>query len=117
MKTNQIKLLGAALGAVVALSATTVFAADDSNRQDRMDQAYSNYRNHDAGPGPAARTESSMKHRARETGSAMKHGAHKTGSAIKHGAKATGHAVGTGMSKTGEFIDRGGDKLKSKTSP
>lgn len=104
MKTTRIKLLGTVLGAVVALSATTAFADEATNRQDRMDQAYTSYRNTD--PGPAARAESSMKR-----------GAHKTGHAIKHGAKATGHAVGTGLSKTGEFLDRGGDKLKSKTNP
>jgi hypothetical protein len=71
-----------------------------------MNEALDKYHDsRNAQPGPAARTEESIKR-----------GAHKAGQAIKHGAKKVGHAVGTGIHKTGEAIHHTGEKLEDKTS-
>ncbi len=95
------------LAALVGAASATAFAADpgsDAERRERMDRAYEDYRN--TNPGPAARTESSMKR-----------GAHRAGHAIEGGAKKVGSAVGKGVRKTGEAIGRGGQKLEQKSEP
>lgn len=103
---NRIPLtLIAAL--LVGASSTAALAADpgsEAARQQRMEQAYEDYRNPQ--PGPAARAESSMKR-----------GAHRAGSAIKHGAQKVGHAVGKGVRKTGQAIRSGGEKLEDSSTP
>ncbi len=95
------------LAALFGVASTAALAADpdaDTTRQERMDQAYEDYRN--PNPGPAARAEN-----------AVKRGAHKTGEAIKQGAQKAGHAVGKGVRKTGEAIGRGGEKLEDASAP
>lgn len=102
---NPIKLT--VIVAALGLATTAALAADmstDQARQDRMDAAYSDYRN--PNPGPAARAESSMKR-----------GAHRAGSAIKHGAEKVGHAIGKGVRKTGEAIGHGGEKMENAAAP
>ncbi|HWI09933.1 MAG TPA: hypothetical protein VNU48_01235 [Burkholderiaceae bacterium] len=103
MKRLKVILIAAMLGATCGAA----FAAEpgsDAERRERMDRAYEDYRNQ--APGPAARTESSIKR-----------GAHRAGSAIKHGAQKVGHAVGKGVRKTGEAIGHGGEKLEDKSTP
>ena len=100
MNTLKPTLIAAILG--VAACGSAALAADpgsEAARRERMDQAYEDYRNQS--PGPAARTENSIKR-----------GAHRAGSAIKHGAQKAGHAIGKGVRKTGEAIGRGGEKLE-----
>ena len=92
---------------LVAASGLAAAAVDpDAAREQRMNEALDKYHDsRNAQPGPAARTEESIKR-----------GAHKAGQAIKHGANKVGHAVGTGMHKTGEAIHHTGEKLEDKTS-
>ena len=103
MNRSRLVLIAALFGA----ASTAALAADpasESTRRERMDRAYEDYRN--TSPGPAARTERSIKR-----------GAHKTGKAIERGAKKVGHAAGKGVRKTGEAIGRGGAKLEEKAAP
>jgi hypothetical protein len=116
---NNIKL--AVLAALIGASGVTMAAYDastDAARQERMQAALDNYhsKNGSSGsaasgdarnsqPGPAARTEETIKR-----------GARNTGHAIANGARKVGHAVGTGLRKTGSAINHAGEKLKSKTA-
>lgn len=117
IKLTRFTLAAALLG----MAAGSALAADpdaEAARQQRMDEALANYRNHPTAstarpddyrnpqPGPAARAEASMKR-----------GAHRAGQAIRHGAEKTGHAVGKGVRKTGEAIGRGGEKLEDASKP
>jgi hypothetical protein len=104
MKQVKMILIAAMLGATCGTAALAADPDSDTQRRERMDRAYEDYRNQD--PGPAARAESSIKR-----------GAHRTGSAIKHGAQKVGHAVGKGVRKTGEAIGHGGEKLEDKSTP
>lgn len=104
MDRTRLILIAALL---IGASSTAALAADpgsEAARQQRMDQAYDDYRN--VQPGPAERTEN-----------AIKRGAHRAGSAIKHGAQKVGHAVGKGVRKTGQAIKRGGEKLEDGATP
>ena len=104
MDRTQLTLITALL---IGASSTAALAADPASeaaRQERMDEAYANYRN--AQPGPAERTENSIKS-----------GARRAGAAIKHGAQKAGHAVGKGVRKTGDAIRRGGEKLEDGSTP
>jgi hypothetical protein len=95
--------------ALVAASGLVAAAemAPDAAREQRMNDALDRYHDsRNAQPGPAARSEESIKR-----------GAHKTGEAIEHGARKVGHAIGTGVHKTGEAIHNAGEKLEDKTAP
>jgi len=90
------------------LSVSAIAATPDEARQQRMDDAYQDYRN-SAGtradnPGPAERTENSLKR-----------GLHRTGKAIRHGAHKTGEAIGKGVRKTGDALHRAGEKVEDKS--
>ena len=115
MNKFQLSAIAALLGASAVVS-TTVVAAE-TTREQRMEQARKNYdaRNPgapasqrmsgsraDAGAGPMARTEASMKRGAKRAGSAIERGAKKTGNAIKRGATKTKAAV----ARTGERMGR-----------
>jgi len=91
------------------LSASAIAATPEEARQQRMDDAYQEYRNNAAGtradnPGPAERAENSLKR-----------GLHRTGKAIRHGAHKTGEAIGKGVRKTGDALRRAGEKVEGKT--
>jgi hypothetical protein len=108
---------------VALVGASSLAFADapvtDTTRDQRMDQALQDYRNHPAstgtsrssradrntsGEGPAARAEDKIKN-----------GAERTGHAIGNGARATGHAIGNAGRATGHAIHRGADKVTGKT--
>lgn len=129
--------LGLIAAATIALAGLLPAAqAQDTTREQRMDQALQNYRNangtaanrdaqppayrsadpRNPQPGPAARAEQNIKEGAHNAGNAIKRGAHRTGEAIKHGAQRTGEAVGNGMERSGDAIRRGGEKLKDKSA-
>ena len=110
MNKFQLSAIAVMFGASAVVS--TVVAAE-TTREQRMEQARKNYdaRNPnapasqrmsgsraDAGAGPMARTEASMKRGAKRAGSAIERGAKKTGNAIKRGATKTKAAV----ARTGE---------------
>jgi hypothetical protein len=105
-----MKAINIITATVLVSAAAFAVAAEpsyDSGRQQRMDEALDHYRegqNVNPNPGPAARTENSIKR-----------GAHRAGSAIENGAKSVGHAVGTGLRKTGDALHRGGEKLQGKS--
>lgn len=129
--------LGLIAAATIALAGLLPAAqAQDTTREQRMEQALQNYRNangtaasrdaqppayraadpRNPQPGPAARAEQNIKEGAHNAGNAIKRGAHRTGEAIKHGAQRTGEAVGNGMERSGDAIRRGGEKLKDKSA-
>ncbi|CAN7529564.1 hypothetical protein LJR039_003638 [Pseudorhodoferax sp. LjRoot39] len=136
MKTpRHLGLIAATAIALAGLLPTA--QAQDTTREQRMDQALQNYRNGNTDmapaardaqpayrsadprnpqPGPAARAEQNIKEGAHNAGAAIKRGAHRTGEAIKHGAQRTGEAVGNGMERSGDAIRRGGEKLKDKSA-
>ena len=115
---SKFTLAAALLGVAVSGAALAADPDAEAARQQRMDEALANYRNHPTGsatrpddyrnpnPGPAARAEASIKR-----------GAHRTGQALRHGAEKAGHAVGKGVRKTGEAIGRGGEKLEDAAKP
>ena len=104
MKQLKPTLTAAILGLACGGTALAAHPDADAARQQRMDQAYEDYRN--PHPGPAARTES-----------AIKRGAHRAGEAIEHGARKAAHAVGKGVRKTGEAVRHGGEKLEDASTP
>ncbi|GHD03035.1 hypothetical protein GCM10007320_62760 [Pseudorhodoferax aquiterrae] len=134
---TSTRKLGLIAATTIALAGLLPAAqAQDTTREQRMDQALQNYRNANGAtssadtqtpayrsadprnpqPGPAARAEQNIKEGAHNAGNAIKRGAHRTGEAIKHGAQRTGEAVGTGMERSGDAIRRGGEKLKDKSA-
>ncbi|RCW69147.1 hypothetical protein [Pseudorhodoferax soli] len=129
--------LGLVAATTIALAGLLPAAhAQDTTREQRMDQALQNYRGANTAPatrdapapayrsadprnpqpGPAARAEQNIKEGAHNAGAAVKRGARRTGEAIKHGAERTGEAVGNGMERSGAAIRRGGEKLKDKSA-
>jgi hypothetical protein len=135
MKTSRH--LGLIAATTIALAGLLPAAqAQDTTREQRMDQALQNYRGANPAPaardaqppayraadprnpqpGPAARAEQNIKEGAHNAGAAVKRGAQRTGEAIKHGAQRTGEAVGNGMERSGDAIRRGGEKLKDKSA-
>lgn len=90
------------------LSAATLAATPEESRQQRMDEAYQDYRSSPGtradSPGPAERAENSMKR-----------GMHRAGKAIRHGADKTGEAIGKGVRKTGDAMHRAGEKVEGKS--
>ena len=105
MKAITLVMTAALVAASGLVAAAEI--APGATREQRMNDALDRYHDsRNAQPGPAARTEESMKR-----------GAHKTGEAIEHGAKKVGHAIGTGVHKTGEAIHNAGEKLEDKTAP
>ena len=104
MKPMQLTLIAALFSVVSASAALAADADSAAARQQRMDQALEDYRN--AQPGPAARTENSIKR-----------GAHRAGMAIKRGAESAGHAMGHGMRKAGEAMGPGGEKPQEASTP
>lgn len=130
MTTKSIRILLA--GALLSTAGVTALAATaEEARQQRMDEAYQNYKDGVATDGPRQpgrfeRAENSVKsgmqrageavkRGAEKTGEAIRHGASKTGEAIRHGAEKTGEAVGNGMKKTGDALHRAGEKVEEKT--
>nr|WP_145552499.1 hypothetical protein [Variovorax boronicumulans] len=134
---TSTRKLGLIAATTIALAGLLPAAqAQDTTREQRMDQALQNYRNangtggardaqpstyraadpRNPQPGPAARAEQNIKEGAHNAGHAIKRGAHRTGEAIKHGAQRTGEAVGNGMERSGDAIRRGGEKLKDKSA-
>jgi len=103
MKSLRLTLLAMLLGASgIALAAE---AQTDTTREQRMSEALDRYHDtRNANPGPAARTEESMKRGMGKTGHAIKRGAHKAADAVKRGAH-----------KTGEAMHRAGEKIEGKT--
>jgi hypothetical protein len=130
---HHLSLIAAATIALAGLLPAA--HAQDTTREQRMDQALQNYRGANQAtttrdtqapayrsadprnpqPGPAARAEQNIKEGAHDAGAAVKRGAQRTGEAIKHGAQRTGEAVGNGMERSGAAIRRGGEKLKDKS--
>lgn len=105
MKAITLVMTAALVAASGLVAAAEI--APGSTREQRMSDALDRYHDgRNAQPGPAARTEESMKR-----------GAHKTGEAIEHGARKMGHAIGTGVHKTGEAFHNAGEKLEDKTAP
>jgi hypothetical protein len=104
-----MKAITLIMGAALISASSLVVAAEispDTTREQRMNEALDRYHDsRNAQPGPAARTEESIKR-----------GAHRTGEAIEHGAKKVGHAVSRGVHKTGKAIHRTGEKIEDKTS-
>ncbi|HEY8707207.1 MAG TPA: hypothetical protein VIM34_04340 [Burkholderiaceae bacterium] len=104
MKTYKLALLAALLGACGLASAAE--PGSDAAREQRMNETLARY--HDSrnpSPGPAARTEESVKTGMSRTGHAIKRGARKVGHAVRHGAHETGeaiHHVGQKMEGTGK---------------
>ncbi|MGC3984327.1 MAG: hypothetical protein QM777_06120 [Pseudorhodoferax sp.] len=110
---RQLGLIAAATIALAGLLPAAQAQAQDTTREQRMDQALQNYRNGNAAPaardaqppayrsadprnpqpGPAARAEQNIKEGAHNAGAAVNRGAQRTGEAIKHGAQRTGEAV------------------------
>lgn len=135
----NIRLNSLALAALVGLSSATFAAADvtSTTRQQRMDDALQNYRGtggtasrsstgrsasmngaNDSRPGPAARSEETVKRVSRKTGHAVADGARKTGHVVANGARTGGHYVAEAARKTGSAIRRTGDKMGgSSTTP
>jgi hypothetical protein len=104
---NSIKLV--LLGAVLGMSgfASAEVPQSDTTREQRMSEALDKYHDsRNANPGPAARTEESIKRGAHKTGHAINRGAHKAADAVKHGAH-----------KTGEAMHRVGEKIEGKDKP
>ena len=95
--------------AALTAASTLAFAYEpETTREQRMSNALDRY--HDSrnpNPGPAARTEESIKRGVGKTGHAIKHGAQKAGHAVSRGA----HKAGDALRNTGERIE---DKVKSK---
>ena len=107
---NACKSIAGFAFAAACTAAMAAEAPTDTTREERMDAALQNYRDThpDAGGGPFARAEESVKHGARRASEAIKHGAHKAGAAIGHGVRKTGDAIG----RTGEKMEGG-----SKAAP
>lgn len=102
MKPIKLVLLSALLGASGIAFAAEV--SSDAGRDQRMSEALDKYHDsRNANPGPAARTEESVKRGVSNTGHAIKHGAHKVAHAVKHGAH-----------ETGEAMHHVGEKMKGK---
>ena len=102
MKPITLVLISALVGACGIAVAQT---PSDAGRDQRMGEALDRYHDsRNANPGPAARTEESIKRGASKTGHAIKRGAHKVAHAVKHGAH-----------ETGEAMHKVGDKIKAKT--
>lgn len=117
---NTTRHLGLIAATAIALTGLLPAAqAQDTTREQRMEEALQNYRSTDPRnpqPGPAARAEQNIKQGAHNAGAAVKRGAQRTGEVIKHGAQRTGEAVGNGMERSGDAIRRGGEKLKDKSA-
>lgn len=117
-----MKLAPILCSALLVASISAIAATPEESRQQRMDQAYQDYKSAPADtpaaaapvpahkPGMMERAGTAIKHGAEATGSAIKHGAEKTGEVIKHGAEATGSAIKHGAEKTGEFVGKGVEK-------
>src|SRR5487761_2424697 len=92
MKTYKLALLAALLGACGLASAAD--PGSDAAREQRMNETLARYHDRrDPSPGPAARTEESVKGGMSRTGHAIKRGARKVGHAVRHGARETGEAI------------------------
>ena len=107
MTRIKLALLAALIGASTAVMADD--PQSDAARQQRMDEALHNYRDHhehESSSGTFERTEN-----------AIKRGARKTGHAIEHGAKKVGHAVSNGVEKAAGAVRRTGEKIGEKVDP
>ncbi len=92
MNTCKLTLLAALLGACGLASAAD--PGSDAAREQRMNETLARYHDsRDASPGPAARTEESVKGGLSRTGHAIQRGARKMGHAVRHGAHETGEAM------------------------
>jgi hypothetical protein len=111
MTRHSFAFAAAALATALAGASSLALAADpayndDSSRQERMDNAYDNYRNNHAGNASMSSTDRHGGGRFERAENSVKRGAHRTGEAIKSGAH-----------KTAEALRRTGDKIKDKTTP
>ena len=103
---NKLQLTAIAVLLGTCAAAVNVSAAE-TTREQRMDQAMKDYQSkprdtttrhttesrRDAGAGPMARGEESVKRGARRAGAAIKSGAHKTGKAIQRGVTKAKNAI------------------------
>ncbi len=106
---NKIRL-GAL--AALALASTLAFAAEPGARQDRMDQAYQNYRGTQSGSGSASDSgtrssgarssgfEATVRRDTRKTGHFFGRQGRRVGHAIANVGRKGEHAVGLGKDKT-----------------
>jgi hypothetical protein len=110
MNRNHFAIAAVALATTLA-GVSTLARAEDTTRQDRMDSAYSDYKNN---PRYNHADSTSMSNTDNTKGGGRFDRAE---SSVKRGAHRTGEAIKSGAHKTAEALRRTGDKIKDKTTP